>query len=143
MGRFIFRLQKVLDHRAQIEDEKKQFFMKARIEYMREKAKLETLQNELRELNLKTTPPQSDVFIYIARYNYKTLLEERIEDQVIKVDLYEEEMNKKKAEFNESRKDRKVVDKLREKALANYNAEADALEQKQNDEFALYGHMRK
>jgi flagellar protein FliJ len=143
MARFVFRLQKVLDHRVRIEDLKKQEFIKARDAFLKEKGILEDLYKRLEECNAKTIEKSTGIFIYVARYNYITLLQERIEDQMKKVKLFEEEMLKKKYEFEESQKARKVIEKLKENAYDEFTKESDLVEQKQNDEFALYGHMRK
>lgn len=143
MKSFVFRLQKVLDYRMGVEDEKKQAFIKARLDYLREKDILDYLHEKLEGCYNDVTEKESSIFAYIAKYNYMTFLEEKKEDQVKKVQVYEEEMNKKKYEFTESQRDRKVIDKLKENALMEYRTSLDRLEQKQNDEFALYGYMRK
>lgn len=142
MARFKFRLQKVLDHRIRIEDAKKQAFVRSRQVYLKEKEKLDALKTELDICNSKPVIYGSPYF-YIAKYNYILLLDERIDDQEKVVAVRQEEMNAKKVEFESSQKDRKVIDKLKEKAAMDYNFEMDKLEQKQNDEFALYGYTRK
>lgn len=142
MARFVFRLQKVLDYRERIEDIKKQAFVKSRFEYLTEKKKLDDLENKLDDL-MSCPSPGNTAFSYIARYNYMTLLEERIEDQAKITSMHEEKMNQKKQEFEASQKDRKVLDKLKERARSDYNFNMDKLEQKQNDEFALYSYVRR
>jgi flagellar FliJ protein len=142
MRRFVFNLQKVLDHRMRIEDAKKHEFVKSRLIYLKEKEKLTTLEGKLDDL-VSGSPSGNNTFSYIARYNYMLLLEERIDDQKRAVGVREGEMNEKKLEFEISQKDRKVLDKLKEKAHIEYNFNMDKLEQKQNDEFALYGYVRK
>lgn len=142
MGKFVFRLQKVLDHRIRIEDVKKQAFMKSRLVYLKEKEKLDQLIHRLDTINSSPVSGKNS-FSYISRYNYITLLGERIEDQEKVVNVRLEEMNTKKLEFEGSQKDRKVIDKLKEKAKVEYDFNMDKLEQKQNDEYALYGYVRK
>lgn len=143
MGGFNFRLQKVLEHRERKEDEKKQTFVNARHEYLREKEILDTMYSTLDGCMNDTTEKSTGIFTYIAKHNYITFLEERIEDQIKKVRIYEEKMDEKKIEFQQSQKDRKVIDKLKENAHREYKINMDRLEQKQNDEFALYGYVRK
>jgi flagellar FliJ protein len=143
MAKFVFRLQKVLDHRLRIEDEKKRAFVKARLAYLNELEKLDNLQNELDICNSKLVDSLSTPFQYIVKFQRTALLQERIEDQGKAVKVKEEEMNSKKVEFEMAQRDRKVIDKLKEKAQREYVAAADRLEQKQNDEFALYGYVRK
>lgn len=143
MGRFVFRLQKVLDHRVRVEDEKKRAFVKARLAYLKDKEKLDNLKRELDECNSKGIEAHLKQFQYIIRLHYIELLEERIEDQAMVVKVREDEMNSKRKEFEASQKDRKIIDKLKEKAQREYNISADRMEQKQNDEFALYGYTKK
>jgi flagellar FliJ protein len=143
MGGFVFRLQKVLDHRSRIEENKKQVFAKSRIQYLNEKEKLDILNDTLKGFYSRDGQKNTSAFSYIAAYNYSTLMEERIEDQEKVVSVCEEDMNKKKDEFNVSRKDRKIIDKLKENALQEYNADIEKREQKMNDEFALYKYVRR
>jgi len=142
MKGFVYRLQKVLEYRIRIEDEKKQAFVKARLEYLKEIERLQNLQHSL-DLIISQENRGDNIFSYITRYNYYILLEERIEDQSMRVKIYEDEMNKKKYEFQESQKARKVLDKLKDNAQNEFMESLDRIEQKQNDEFALYGYMRK
>lgn len=142
MGRFTFRLQKVLDHRLRVEDVKKQAFVKSRLSHLREKRILDDFHDSLKECNSRPVTG-GGAFFYISKYNYITLLEERIEDQSKKVKVLYDEMNEKKLEFEDSQKDRKVLDKLKDKAYSEYNSSNDKEEQKQNDEFAIFGYVRK
>lgn len=142
MGRFVFNLQKVLDHRMRIEDAKKQDFIKSRLVYMKEKDTLDVLRYKLDEC-ISNPASYKDSYSYITRYNYMVMMEDMIKDQEKVVSVREGEMNEKKLLFESSQKDRKVMDKLKEKASAYYNLEMDRFEQKQNDEFALYGYVRK
>ena len=140
---FAFRLQKVLDHRVRVEDIKKQTFAANRLAYLKEKENLDIMQGKLNEHVSNTAAKKSNIFNYVSHYNYMTLLEKWIEDQSIRVRLSEEEMNKKKLEFEESQKDRKVIDKIKENSFKEFKLNSDKLEQKHNDEFALYAYMRK
>jgi flagellar FliJ protein len=143
MTGFVFRLQKVLDHRIRIEDARRQAFIMARQGYLNEKELLASLEQKLVELNSRSVEKTSGVYTYIAAINYGALLEERIEKQSGKVQSAMEEMDKKRVKFEESQKDRKVLEKLREKALEEYLELQDKAEQNRNDEFALYGYVRK
>lgn len=143
MKKFVFRLQKVLDQRLRAEDEKKREFVKARIAYTKEKEKLDGLREELLDCNLKLVDSFSGSFKYIVKYNHISLLEDRIKDQELVVKFMEQEMDSKRAEFEKSKKDRKVIEKLKENSQNEYNTFIDKQEQKLNDEFALYGYVRK
>lgn len=143
MARFAFRLQKVLDHRLRIEDEKKRVFANSRKIYLSEKEKLEMLYRKHEESSTDKVEKTTGVFSYIAKYNYMLFLEKRIEEQIQRVKACENDMMSKKSQLEESQRNRKVLDKLKENAFKQYMLNIEKLEQKQNDEFALYGYVRK
>lgn len=142
MGSFTFRLQKVLDYRTKIEDQKKQEFMKARLDYTKQEEKLNSLKMELQDC-IKKGWLFSDVFHYQVMNNYITFMNEKIDKQYKVTKSSKKIMDEKKSEYTESRINRKVIDKLKENAFDEYKKDSDSIEQKQNDEFALYGYMRK
>jgi len=142
MARFAFRLQKVLEHRQRIEDDNKILFAKSRQVYLSEKEKLQMLYKKLEESRTDKVEKSTGIFTYIAKYNYMLLLEKRIEEQTKRVKACENDMLIKKNKLEESRKSRKVIDKLKENTYKQYMRNMERLEQKQNDEFALYGYMR-
>lgn len=143
MKGFVFRLQKVLDHRMRVEDEKKLSFVESRANFLRESKKLDELKKELDDFSSKPIKGFSTSLQYIMTFNYISLLDERIEEQLKVVKAKKDEMDIKKVQYENSRKDRKVIDKLKENAHREYSIQMDKLEQKQNDEFALYGYTRK
>ena len=142
MGSFTFRLQKVLDYRNILEDQKEQEFIKSRIDYIHEKDKLNNMYEEMQAF-IQEDRFFSDAFHYKTRYNYMTNMIEKIDKQQEITEAAEETMDGKKSEYTDSRKDRKVIDKLKENAFADFKKGSSSAEQKQNDEFALYGYMRK
>ncbi|KPU44691.1 flagellar biosynthesis chaperone [Oxobacter pfennigii] len=143
MAGFVFRLQKVLEHRMRLEDEKKQAFVKSRQEYLKELDVLNTLKDKLDECLSCGWKNSMNIFSYISKQNYIVFMEDNIEDQEKRLSVLETIMERKKTEFNESQKNRKVLEKLKEKAYKEYMQEQDRVEQQQNDEFALYGYTRK
>lgn len=142
MDSFDFRLQKVLDYRIKIEDKKEQEFIKSRADYLQQKEKLDSLNEELQSCIQKGWV-FSDAFHYQAMYNYVTYMNEKIDRQHEETRLAKEAMDAKKSEYTDSRRDRKVIDKLKENAFSSYKKDLESIEQKQNDEFALYGYVRK
>ena len=143
MKGFIFRLQKVLDHRIDVENNKKDEFVKSRMEYIKQQEHLESLKQEIIKANKIKPKKSTNISSYITMNNYKTALKEKTEAQKKKVDIYRESMNQKKEEFLESKRDRKVIEKLKDKAYKEFIIDQNKNEQKQNDEFALYGYMKK
>lgn len=143
MKGFTFRLQKVLDHRIDVEDTKKDEFVKSRMEYIKQQEHLESLKQEIARTNKIKPKKSTNIFSYITMNNYKTALNEKTEIQEKRVDIYRESMNQKKEEFLESKRDRKVIEKLKDKAYNEFIIDQNKSEQKQNDEFALYGYMKR
>lgn len=142
MDSFDFRLQKVLDYRIKIEDKKEQEFIKSKADYLQQKEKLDSLNEELQSCIQKGWV-FSDAFHYQAMYNYVTYMNEKIDRQHEETRSAKEAMDAKKSEYTDSRRDRKVIDKLKENAFNSYKKDLESIEQKQNDEFALYGYVRK
>lgn len=74
---------------------------------------------------------------YLLSLNYK--IEEKKKELVEKERLVEE----KREELKKSQIERKTVELLKEKKIEEYKKEEQLIEQKANDEFALFGYIRK
>ena len=112
MEKFAFRLQKVLDHRMTVEDIKKRAFVKSRLKYLKEEKNLKCFKDKFSE-HIAKPVKSTGIVQYIANFNYISLLKERIDEQEKVVKLIEDEMNIKRKEMEDSKKDRKVMDKLK------------------------------
>ncbi len=141
MDAFSFRLQKVLDYKEKIEEKKKEEFVKAL------KHQLE-MEQELQ--HFVDTKSSSNELIYGLKSSndfqnfsrYIEFLDNKIENAKYKLEKATEQLELKKQELIKSTSDRKVLDKLKERAKQDFDAESNKREQKLNDDFALFSYVK-
>lgn len=140
MEGYKFRLQKLLDIRLDREEESKRHFKEAQ----RNKTLTEQKLLDLKEKQNKYTLGSSK----------ETIVEQKIRraflDSVIRsIDEVSIDLNKKnqileekRVELKQKQIERKTVETLKDKQLKAFIKEQELIEQKTNDEFALYGFIR-
>jgi flagellar FliJ protein len=142
MKKFVFKLQKVLDYRFEIEEKKKDEFAKAQKKLLSEKNKLESL-IERKKSAVEDKSNYKSKLDYQLLLNYIDFMDDKIENQMAEIKKAEDELAIKKDELIKSTADRKVIEKLKEKAKDEFNLEVGQKEQKLNDGFALFSYVRK
>lgn len=141
MDNFKFKLQKVLDYKAKLEEEKKEEFVEAQKRLLCEKKLLEELIYIKKEAqNRKFNFKHSYDFQNHARY--LDHLDDKIENQKEVITAAKAQYEIKKDELIKLTSDRKVIEKLKDKARQEFEFEQNRIEQKQNDDFALFGYIR-
>jgi len=142
MAKFIFKLQSVLNLKKQNEDSKKNELGKAIQRLEAEKQKLaaleDTLENTVKEFNEKTK--KATVHELIEYNEYLSLLNSRIKVQKENVNNAALNVDKVREELIFAVKERKILDKLKEKQHEEFLTEQKKLEQKTNDEIVSYNH---
>lgn len=142
MAKFSFRLQSVLNVKTQVEDNLKNELGKAIQRLETEKLELSRLEGSLNnlvsEFNEKTK--KSTVHKLIEFNEYLSLLTSKIKLQKENVNNAALNVDKVREELVKAVKERKILDKFKEKKLEEYNQEQKKLEQKTNDEVASYKH---
>ncbi len=140
MSKYKFRLQKLLDIRIDREEESKREFQQAKRESLKVKEKLDLLKNNYEKYNnmsdFKSVIEQKITHKYLKSVIYsidKTEIELKNKEKVVEM---------KRNELQKSQIDRKTVDILKEKGETAFIKEQNRIEQKANDEFALYGFIR-
>ncbi|OBR94973.1 MULTISPECIES: flagellar export protein FliJ [Clostridium] len=140
MGKYKFRLQKLLDIRIDKEEESKREFQQAKRESLKVKEKLDLLKANYEKYNNMS--------------NFKSVIEQKITHKYLKALVYsidnaqielkdkEKVVDMKRNELQKRQIDRKTVDILKEKQETAFIKEQNRIEQKANDEFALYGFIR-
>lgn len=140
MGKYKFRLQKLLDIRIDKEEESKREFQQAKRESLNVKEKLDLLKANYEKYNNMS--------------NFKSVIEQKITHKYLKALVYsidnaqielkdkEKVVDMKRNELQKRQIDRKTVDILKEKQETAFIKEQNRIEQKANDEFALYGFIR-
>lgn len=141
MGNFNFRLQKVLDIRLNMEEESKINFKEAQSE----KNKVEFKLNELVENYDKYKGFEDDKSIVEQKIKQQYLgaLSRNINDTNNELIEKKEVLENRRNDLKQKQIDRKTVEVLKEKKKLAYIREQKLIEQKSNDEFALYGFIRK
>ncbi|OAA83223.1 flagellar export protein FliJ [Clostridium ljungdahlii] len=140
MGKYKFRLQKLLDIRIDKEEEGKREFQQAKRESLKVKEKLDLLKANYDKYNnmsnFKSVIEQKITHKYLNSLVYsidKTEIELKDKEKVVEM---------KRNELQNRQIDRKTVDILKEKQETAFIKEENRIEQKANDEFALYGFIR-
>ncbi|MDD3223491.1 MAG: flagellar export protein FliJ [Clostridium sp.] len=140
MKKFDFKLQKLLDIRAQKENESKIIFKSAEDERVK-------AENNLKNLN--------DNFEKYSNRKINSVVDQKITHVYLKslsscIKIANEELIDKKNDVENKREDlkqrqieKKTVEILRDKQRKKYIDDQNRIEQNQNDEFALYGYMRR
>lgn len=140
MASFSFRLQPVLNIRIQTEDNLKNELGKAIQQLEAEKRKLSELENELDglvdEFNKKTK--KTTVRKLIEVKEYLSLLDSKIKRQKENVNSAMLNVDKIREELLKAVKERKILEKLRDRKYEEYLLEQKRLEQKTNDEIVSY-----
>lgn len=144
MRAFKYSLENVLEFRKNLEEEEKQKFAQVQNEYLRQKNILRAYEEKLdAALTSQVSNKRGKVYELKSRQQYINFLQEKIEFQEQVVMRAEEAMESRRQQLISAQKDRKMIEKHKEKALIRYNFDMDQMEQKTIDELALYSHMRK
>jgi flagellar FliJ protein len=141
MKKFDFKLQKLLDIRMDDEEKSKISFKKAQDEKIIAEKNLETLNSNYTKYGetriFGSVVEQKIIQVYL---NSLSLCIDEANAEVQKKDML---LEKKRQDLKEKQIDRKTVEILKEKQLDKFNKEENRIEQLANDEFALYGYMRR
>ncbi len=142
MAKFIFKLQSVLNLRKQKEDNIKNELGIAIQRLEQEKRRLSELENTLdatvREFNEKTR--KTTVHELIEYNEYLSLLNSRIKSQKDNVNNAAQYVDKVREELVKAVKDRKILEKLKERHYEEFLLKQKKLEQKTNDEIVSYNY---
>ena len=141
MAKFVFRMQSLLSVKDKIETQRRMEYGRALAKLEAEKQKLKNLEDEktetIRDFSQKVkasiTP---DVF---ALYNtYLEVLKNRIIEQIIQVQKAEKEAEEKWLILIEAMKEKKMLEKLKEKDLEEFKDEEKRIDQRLVDAIVSY-----
>ncbi|MTK12863.1 MAG: flagellar export protein FliJ [Clostridiaceae bacterium] len=140
MQQYHFRLQKLLDIRLQKEDESKRIFKEAQSE----KLKVEKKLNELKEnyIKYRTISNKESVIEQKIRHVYLNAINYSINEAHEELAKKQKVLEEKRDQLKQKQIERKTVETLKEKQKETFLKEQNLIEQKANDEFALYGFIR-
>lgn len=146
MGKFVFKLQAVLNLKKQIEDSVKNELGKAAQELKRQIKILEDIEIErdeyIHDINSQSTSGTS--VGKLKNYNlYISLLKDKMVYQKNNIKNAQKSVDMYREQLIIAVQERKMMEKLREKKFAEYLKEQQKEEQKLIDEIASFNHKRK
>jgi flagellar protein FliJ len=144
MKQFKFTLQPVLEHRERIEDEKEQIVATRRRAHDEARAELERLNNEFRkhEGDLRTHHRELKTEELRLHYAHLQYLDRVIDAQIRTVAERQAALERARRDLIAASKERKVVDKLKERRKAAFIAEELRQEQIELDDTNARRHGR-
>ncbi|MTI69483.1 MAG: flagellar export protein FliJ [Firmicutes bacterium] len=143
MKNFKYSLENVLKYRKDKEETLKQEYSNVERNYLIEKEKLEELERKLDSaVNSNAKNTSREVTYRKNVYNYIQFLREKIVLQRELTLNYKDELEQKRSELVSAQKERKTIEKLKEKAYTKYKVELNRQEQKLNDELAMFSYLR-
>lgn len=146
MSSFQYSMENILNYRKEKEEIAKEEFAQVQKEYFSQRNFLKNLEEKLENAindflqngkNLKN----SMEFKKIQQYLF--FLQKKIDMQRQLVIKAEEKLEKKCQQLLLTQRDRKIIEKHKEKSFKRYLLEEKQKEQKFTDELALYAYMRK
>ena len=141
MSNFKFKLQKLLDIRVNEEEESKLFYSKAQNQKNIVENKLHELENNYKKYS--DISRAKDTISQKITMNDLSYLNTTIKDTEKELEAKEIELEKAKKDFIDKRIKRRSLEVLKENKILEIKKEEERLEQISNDEFALYGYIRK
>ena len=141
MSNFKFKLQKLLDIRVNEEEESKLFYSKAQNQKNIVENRLHELENNYKKYS--DISRAKDTISQKITMNYLSYLNTTIKDTEKELEAKEIELEKAKKDFIDKRIKRRSLEVLKENKILEIKKEEERLEQISNDEFALYGYIRK
>ncbi|MFC6348054.1 flagellar export protein FliJ [Vagococcus carniphilus] len=133
MKKYKFSLDNVLNWRELQEEEAKKTFLI----YQQAQKEQEEILNEYKEASQamnESTESLTNINKLRQQFVYKNFLDNQIVKQQATVDQYSNETSKKMSVFVDAQKERKIMERLKEKHYDNYLLQEKSEEQKELDE---------
>lgn len=136
MRAYNFSMERVLEWREDLERDSMEKFAAKQNELQKEKSVLMGIKSEYENLKKGATEfnKTSDIR---NMHLYKQVLLDKMDEQNLVVNEKSKELEERRVELVDAQKDRKIMEKLKEKDYMNYQNEVRAFEQKQLDEMAV------
>jgi len=135
MRKFKFRLQRVLQHRETIREEKKQeLFLKNRALYEAE-AKMQELQNAMLSIGDAQSSSGAESYYLSGLYGYR--LQEETAAQVIAIAKAKQAASEAREAYIEASKEAKILESLKQKRLKEYEHALQHEEHRDLDEMNI------
>lgn len=141
MARFRFPMQNILNMKEKLEEQAKNEYGQANARLLTEEKKLEQLNNRLEDARLQLKNVLREVLSMTEihkRENAVVILKGYVKQQHLVVKRCEKEVEIAREKLTEAMKERKIFEKLREKAFDEFMKEEGRKEQKEVDELMSY-----
>lgn len=141
MAKFIFSMQNILSMKEKIEEQEKAEYSQVMMRFNEEQDKLNELieRQSMAEVELKNTINEVlDVREIREKEDFLEIIKMYVKEQQLIVIACEEEVRQARERLNEAMKERKIYEKLREKAFEEFIQEENKREQKEIDELVSY-----
>lgn len=142
MAKFIFKMQNILDIKMRLETQAKTEFAEASARLNAEEQKLKELLTRKRfyEMEVVSMSEKGALnVVELKRHNNSIkAMQDLIEQQTVVLRIAEKNMDRARDRLNEAMQERKVYEKLREKAFEEFKLELNAEEKKEIDELVSF-----
>ena len=141
MAKFNYRMQNILQLKEKMEEQERNNFAARRRALTEEEDKLQALidkRNAVAEEGKRLRQTVIDVRSIRENEDLQRYTEEQLKQQRIKVRVAEKSLDAARAKMQEAVQERKIHEKMREKAFERFIAEMNAAEVKEIDELTSY-----
>ena len=141
MAKFNYRMQNILQLKEKMEEQERNNFAARRRALTEEEDKLQALidkRNAVAEEGRRLRQTVIDVRSIRENEDLQRYTEEQVKQQRIKVRVAEKSLDAARAKMQEAVQERKIHEKMREKAFERFIAEMNAAEVKEIDELTSY-----
>ena len=141
MAKFNYRMQNILQLKEKMEEQERNNFAARRRALTEEEEKLQALidkRNAVAEEGKRLRQTVIDVRSIRENEDLQRYTEEQVKQQRIKVRVAEKSLDAARVKMQEAVQERKIHEKMREKAFERFIAEMNAAEVKEIDELTSY-----
>lgn len=143
MAKFIYKMQNILNIKMRLETQAKTEFAEAmaRLEQEEEKMRRLILRKRGYETDIKAMADKRLDVNELKRSNeYVKIMQEMIKQQAVVLRIAEKNLDRARQKLNESIQDRKMHEKLKEKAFDEFKLELNDEEKKEIDELVSFSY---
>lgn len=141
MAKFIFKMESILSVKTKLEDQAKAEYGIETMKLREEEHKLTLLENRKSGYEQKLFEAVSDRLVILSIRRLEDSVENlkyNIKLQIIVIRKQEERVAQARAKLDNAMKERKIYEKLKEKAFEEFKAEVNAQEQKEIDQLVSF-----
>ena len=141
MAKFIFKMESILSVKTKLEDQAKAEYGIETMKLREEEHKLMLLENRKSGFEQQLFEAVSDRLVILSIKRLEDSVENlkyNIKLQIIVIRKQEERVAQARAKLDNAMKERKIYEKLKEKAFEQFKAELNAQEQKEIDQLVSF-----